>query len=281
VGQGEHNMGTVPVLTFQGRPRATVSIVGRSLLGDPRLYKDHFNLISEKRALERDQTFSILSIQLGQDQPLEEAKALTSDTVGTANALYSRGPAHFIAPDAAQIAHYERELEALERKIYRLVGLPWEGDTHQAETADSRRIKATELTRLLTGLADEAERIDYGIARLYFSAMDGPDQGPVHFAATPLHIEYPHEFQAQSALDEIAQLQAVLSAGLGNTANKLARQRSLPILLPDLSDEERATIQSEISTTPITAADASAQFKADLTRITSRESTMLSRQEGA
>lgn len=268
IGQGDHGMGRAPVIVFSGRRRATIPVIGRSILGDPRLYLDHFNLVSEQRSLERDQTFSVLSIELGQDQPLEDAKAIAGDTIGTANALFSRGPAKFIAADASNLEHYERAILALERTIYRLVGLPWEGDSKQAETAESRKLKAMDLNRLLSGMADEAERLEYAIAKAWFVAQDGPERGAENFAAAELTIEYPDEFQTQEVIDEVMELTAKLSAGMGRTANRIMRERALPVLLPDLTEAQQKDVTDELSSEAGSAADASSQFRADLLKVT-------------
>ena len=264
LGRGDHGMGELPVLVFTGRPRATLPIVGRSVLGDPRLFRDHFNLVSEKRSLERDQTFSLLNIELGTDQLAEEAKSLAGETVSTSSALFTRGPAKFIAPEAGPVAHYERELQNLERTIYRLVGLPWDGDGKQAETAESRKLKAMDLNRLLAGMAAEAERVEYAIARQWFIAQDGPERGQAAYEASELSIEYPTEFQTSEILDEILELRAKLSANLGPTASRILRERAVPVLLPDLTADQLATVTEEIGTTPVNTPDAASQFRGDM-----------------
>lgn len=279
---GDHQMGEVPVVVLQGRPRALVRLIGRSVLGDPRLYKDHFNLLSEQRALERDQTFSILNIPLGPEQTLDDAKALAGDTVGTTNALFTRDKAAaFIAPPDAPLAHYREQVTALERKIYRLVGLPWDGDSKQAETAESRKIKALDLNRLLASMADEAERVEYQLARLWFLAMEGPEKGEAAYEASGLSIKYPDEFQTQEILDVIAELRAKLSAGLGKTANTIARRRALPVLLPDLTQEETATVSAELESTPVSAADAASQFRGDLMKMVGQQGQPAAGDRGA
>ena len=264
LGRGDHGMGELPVLVFTGRPRATLPIVGRSVLGDPRLFRDHFNLVSEKRSLERDQTFSLLNIELGTDQLAEEAKSLAGETVSTSSALFTRGPAKFIAPEAGPVEHYERELQNLVRTIYRLVGLPWDVDSKQVETAELRKLKAMDLDRLLAGMAAEAERVEYAIARQWFIAQDGPERGQAAYEASELSIEYPTEFQTSEILDEILELRAKLSANLGPTASRILRERAVPVLLPDLTADQLATVTEEIGTTPVNTPDAASQFRGDM-----------------
>lgn len=259
--RGDHKMGEAPVVVLKARPRATVPVVGRSGLGDPLLYVDHYNLLSEKREIERSQTFSQLNIPLKDDQTPDDAQALLGNIASTQNVIFSRLPAQFLAPENTPLQHYSDELQSLERKIFRLVGLPWDADLRGAESAESRRIKALDLNRLLAGMADEAERVEYELARLWFIAMNGPEKGEQLYDDAELSIKYPDEFQTQEVLDVLVELRGKLAAGMGKTFNEISRKRALPVLAPDLTDEQLKEVEGEIEATPVESVTAAQQYR--------------------
>ena len=101
------------------------------------------------------QTFSMLNIQLGQDEDVATARGRLGDAASVESLVFSRGPASFIAPQDGPAKVYQSEIEALERKLYRMAGLPWEGDAAGAESADRRRDGDERVPSLLV---DDAQR---------------------------------------------------------------------------------------------------------------------------
>lgn len=267
---GAHEMGVTPIVPFYGRRRATIRVVGRSVLGDPKLYIDHYNLLSEKRSIERDQTFSILNIPLKDEQAVEDAQALAGNVIGTSNVLFSRLPAAFIEPSEGPVDHYETALAALERKIFRLIGLPWDSDAKGVETAESRKLKAKDLNRLLAGMADEAERMEYRLAELWFRATEGPARGEAAYEAAGVTISYPNDFQEAELLDVIAEIQAKLSLALGKTATTRLKEQAVDALLPDLDETTRQTITAELAQQAETVEQAAATFQTALLKAQAR-----------
>jgi hypothetical protein len=92
VQQGEHQMGRLPVVTLFAKRRPMHPQIGASVLGDPKLYVDLYNLVSEIRELLRNQTFGILNVPLGAGEnsmTLEDAKSMMTNSSGTENVLFS------------------------------------------------------------------------------------------------------------------------------------------------------------------------------------------------
>jgi hypothetical protein len=119
--------------------------------------------------------------------------------------------------------------DALERKLYRMAGLPWEGDSASAESADSRRLKAMDLNRLLAMYADEAERVEYQIAALWHTATTGEtDPARVAQALDQVVIHYPDEFATIDTAQAAADVRDVVTMQLGPTATAEARKRAVP-----------------------------------------------------
>ncbi len=242
-----HSFGECPVVVLRARKRTKAPAFGSSVLGDPMQYVDHYNLISEGRELLRNQVFSMLNIPLGPDETVVEGSQRLGDHAGTDSLLWTKGGmASFVAPPDGPSDRYEREILNLCRSIFRQIGLPWEGDSRDAESADSRRIKAMALNRLLSKLADEAERADYGIARLWFLATHGAERGQTEFEQAGVTIKHPDEFNTDEALAVIEEAKEALTLGLGKRANQLIRLRAVPKLLADLPAEDAQVIKQEI-----------------------------------
>lgn len=266
IGTAKHGFGELPVVPFYSRRRARIPVIGRPLLRDPRLFRDHFNLVSELRELLRSQTFSLLNIQLHENETVEMAKARMGDHAGTDTVLFTMGGAAFIAPADGPVAAYVEAIDQVERKMFRLVGLPWEGDSRDAEAADSRRLKAMDLNRTLAGHADEAERADYGIARLFYIGFYGREMGLRRFETNPPSIKHPDEFHTEEMLSVVEDVKAAMGLHLGKTANAILRKRTVPIVLKDLDTKTRETIEQEIDATPMDSLDAANEFSNTLAR---------------
>lgn len=251
-----HGFGECPVIPLYCRKRARVPVIGRSLLRDPRTFRDHYNQYSELRELERNQTFSIFHVQLGEEETIDEARGRLGTHVATDNVVFTKGGASYISPDSGPITSYLETLDKLERAIFRLIGLPFDGDGHSAETADSRRIKAMDLNRTLAGMADHLERFEHTVARLWFQGTYGAEEGYQLWKDTSITISYPEEFYIQQVVEAIADLREATSVRLGATAHSALRKRIVPIVLPDLDDDTQAAIEAEI--------DEEAQAEAEL-----------------
>ena len=257
---GSHGFGELPVATFYSKKRARIPVLGRLLLKEPRLFRDHYNLVSELRELLRGQTFSMLHIQLGDDEDVDTARGRLGDHAGTDTVIFTRGGCEFIAPADGPVATYASQIEAVERKMFRLIGLPYDNDSRDAEAAESRRIKAMDLNRTLAGHADEAERFEYAIARLFYIGFYGRAAGLARWEANPPVIKYPDEFNTEEILQVVDDTKAALGLQLGQTAATLLRKRAVPIVLKDLDADTREKIDAEIDATPYDPMTAAGDF---------------------
>lgn len=247
VAQGTHDYdGVLPVYVWYAKRRALTPFIGRSVLGDPQLYIDLYNLISETRELLRKQTFSIVNVPIG-DAPggVQREQELIGRQSGTGNLLFSTNPAQMLSADASNVTVYHEHMDRLTRLIYRLSVVAWEGDSKEAETAESRRIKREDLNQQLAAYADECRRLDafvtdmvyriaYGAAWETWREKDGLTlRWPDSFEVTPLE-ELTKQFSDAIALD------------LGETATKEIKKRAVRAVLPDVGDETQAAMDGEI-----------------------------------
>lgn len=245
--QGQHGFGQLPVTIWYAKRRAILPIIGRGLLGDGSLAKDHYNLISELRELFRAQVFSMLHIQLGNEETIQQARENLGDHAGTDAIVFSKGGANFIAPPDGPAARYTEEISNVERKIYRLASLPWETDSKDAEAEGSRKLKAADLNASLSSLADNAQELDYWIARMFYAGTYGAVRGKAAYEESKYRTEHPDDFNVQELMERAEEVQTVVEMGVGPTATKLLKASVIQVALPDLDRETKATIDRELA----------------------------------
>jgi hypothetical protein len=260
-----HGFGELPVRLWYCKRRARIPIIGRGLLGDGRLFKDHFNLISELREIFRAQTFNILNIPLQDDETVQDARNRMGEHVGTDSVVFTKGgQAIYVAPGDGPAARYTEELARVERKAFRLTSLPWESDSKEAEAEGSRQLKAADLNSSLASLADNAEEIDYFAARMYFQGTLGPERGLAAYKAAGIRIAHPDEFHVEQLLAKAEETKLVLELGVGPTAAKLLKAGVLQLALPDLDQTTRDTIEKELEAESTLAQQAQDKERQDL-----------------
>ncbi len=243
-----HPYGAPPVVMLYHKRRKRVPYLGASMLGDPRMYRDHFNLVSEMRELLRANTFSMLAIGLGETEEVSEAKGRLGDRAATDTIIWHKKGADYISPSDGPINAYVTAISDLERKMFRRVGLAWDsGDSYAPEAADSRRIKAMDLNRILSGQADESQRFEHRLARMWHIVNEGNvARGLAAYDDMGFQPNYPDEFYTQSALEQLEIIQAAEGIGFGRTAHALLRKAAVPILLRNVDEETKETINKEI-----------------------------------
>lgn len=252
---GDHGFGVLPVRVLYARRRPLTPTIGRSVLGDPALYVDLYNLISEVRELLRNQTFAILNVPLGADGSIEREMGLLGQTAGTQNVLFSSLPADYVSPEGTNVEVYHEHIDRLVRTIYRLAVVDWQSDSKDVESADSRQIKREDLQAMLAGYASECEQAEVGIARLVYRAHYG-ETWQTQWDADQPSIKYPTTFDVSGLLDEIEAVTAGIALELGETATREMKKRAVPRLLPDLPQSVLTEIEKEIDALEVvTAAD--------------------------
>lgn len=244
--------GVLPVALLYGQRRPFTPVLGQSILGDPKLYIDYYNLTSEIRELLRSQTFSILNVPLGVGADaitVEQAKAMSSEVVGTENAFFSGHPIQYVAPDSAQVEVYQTERTELLRTIYRLAGVPWEGDSRQVESGDAQRIKRDEFYARCAAYATECERFDYALAELWFRAEYG-DTWESAYDRAQVTIRYPQFFEPEPLETTLAAASAALALTMPKAFVDRLKQALVPKILPSLTPEEGQVIRQAIEAQP-------------------------------
>lgn len=250
INEGTHDFGVVPAFVLYAKRRAMTPFIGRSVLGDPQLYIDLYNLISECRELLRKQTFSILNIPIGDAAGgVQREQQLIGQQSGTGNILFTTNSAQMLSPDNANVESYHNHIDRLTRLIYRLAVVAWEADGGPAESAESRKIKRQDLNAILAGYADELQRVDRFVTSLVYRAYYG-DAADRWETNDQLTIRYPDTFDTPDLTAIVKQFSDALALDLGPTASGEVRKRAARIILPDTDETVMDAIDADINGTP-------------------------------
>lgn len=243
---GDHGFKALPVVMLYARRRAMLPTIGRSVLGDPALYIDLYNLTSEVRELLRNQTFAILNVPLGVDGSIEKETTLLGQTSGTQNVIFSSQPIDYVSPDGTNVQVYHEHIDRLVRLIYRLAVVGWEGDSKQTESGDSRKLKKEDLHQMLAGYAAECQNAEIQMAKLVYRANFG-DNWYAQWEADKPSISYPDTFDVTDLLTELETVTQGIALELGETATKEMKKAVARKLLPNLPQPTQAQVDKEIA----------------------------------
>jgi hypothetical protein len=251
--EGDHGFGRLPVIFQYAKRRAMSTVMGQSILGDPQLYIDLYNLTSELRELLRNQTFSILNVVLGTGpdaMSVEKAVALLTagGGTGTENVLFSAAASAYVTADAANVTAYQNERAQLMRTIYRLAGVPWEADSKDAEASGSLKLKREDMNQVLASYADECEKAEYQFVELWFR-FHYPDTWQQELEDAEVVIRYPDSFDTTPFVELLEQAQAALTLNMDEMSPTFAvelRRRLVAKFMPDASEETTNAITAEL-----------------------------------
>lgn len=255
IDEAEHGMGRLPIAFLYGRRRPLTPVIGKSVMGDPNNFIDHYNLGSEVRELQRTQTFAILNVPIGVDGNVEEEQAKIGSQSGTTSVLFSSQPIQYVSPEGTNVELYYDGIERLHRSLYRLAKAPWEGDSRVAESADSRRIKRDEQHQTLATYAAECQRTDDLLVELAYRAMHGAEQWEKAKKQDEPLTRYPEEFTPSDIDEVVARMADAMALDLGPTATKALKKATARQLLPGLSEKELQVIDGEIDAQNIQTAE--------------------------
>jgi hypothetical protein len=238
---GQHKFGCLPVVQLFGRRRPLYRHIGQSVLGDPKLYQDLFNLTSETRQLLRAQTFSFINIPLGVGDgamTVEQAKTMLGEVIGAMNVIFSGQAAQILSADAENVTVYHKEFDRRLRVIYRQAGVQFEADSKDAEAQGSLKLKREDMNTRLAAYADELEKADYALAKLWFLAMRGAEKGAKAYEDAKLEIRYPDSFDMTPFDAVLQQAQSALALDFPQIVMNEILKALLPKFLPDLDEDK-------------------------------------------
>lgn len=250
----EHGFGTLPIVILYGKRRPLTPVVGKPIIGDPDLYIDLYNLVSELRELLRNQTFAILNVPIGPEGDVAKESSILGQQSGTANVLLSTLKADYISPEGTNVEAYHTHLDRLGRMIYRLASVPWEGDSRAAEGAESRRLKRQELVSRLSKYAGELHRAEWAIVQLIYRLLNG-EQWEQALETDGVLVQYPKTFHPPDLNEVATNVGLALGLDLGETATKELKKQTTRAFLPQATTDQLKQIDEEIDAQEVLTAD--------------------------
>ena len=258
-----HQFGALPIVVQYGLRKALAPLIGQSILGDPNLYIDVYNLTSEIREILRAQTFGMLNVPLGTTADrvsAEEAKTMLGDEKGVENVLFSPGPAAYVQPDTDNVTVYQEERTQLMRTIYRMVGLPWESDSKDAEAEGSLQRKREDLNQRLSLYASNCQKAEEAIAKLWFRGTYG-DTWEREWDVAEVTISYPSNFDTQPFTEAAEMAAAAQTLGYGPKMLAEINKQLIPAFLPDATPQLVNEIEAECDSQAVANAEMDAKQK--------------------
>lgn len=240
-GETAHGFGQVPLAIYVHKPATDDAVRGTSMIkGAARLNRRHFNQTSELDEHLRSQVFAILQV------PVEGTDRIPSEiTTGVDNALPipkdSSQPYAYIAPPGSVADTYEKRIEVTVGEIYRIMRVEYARPTGGAVSGVAHAYEFEQTNRRL---GDFAAQVAMGRAWA-FDIVAGPlgvgddDREQMGFIA-------PTEFDVEDLAADLDNVQRTLGLGLGPTAQRLIRLRTIEKVLPHLNDDDRTQIEEEL-----------------------------------
>lgn len=239
--EAKHPFKQVPVAIFRRKPKPDDQVKGISLIaGSAVLNRRHFNLVSELDEHLRGQVFAILQVPVGStgDKPSEIIG-------GTDNCLpvpmdASQGYA-YISPDPSIAATYEKRIEVTVQEQFRIVRLEYSRPTGGATSGVAHAFEFEATNRTLADFSAHMARGEAWSFSIVAPALHVGDK-----ERDDIRISGATEFDVEDLAADLDNVQRGLGLGLGPTANKLLRLRTVNKILPNLDDDDRDDIEAEL-----------------------------------
>jgi hypothetical protein len=243
IASGEHSLGVIPIVRLFYRKSLTNSILGRSILPDPAVFIDYYNLDSEKREIFRQQTFSLLLISLGENSSRDDIQNLVLTGTNNALALPYGAKAEFISPDPEQARLIIEEQKQIIRTIFRLKHLKYDTDSGTEKSGEAYKWDYKDMHEILAGIAKNLETFEYQIVRL-ISLWTRNNE-----IASRFSVSYPREFNVHSLSETLETAAKLFELNLGTELRNTFSKRVLIPKLLSLTTEEKEKIFKNIEET--------------------------------
>ncbi len=239
IDEGVHALGVVPLARLYCKKSVQHPFIGKSILPDPDILIDYYNLDSEKREIFRQQTFSLLLISMGETGTREDIRNLVLTGTNNAIALPYGASAKFISPDPDQARLLIEEQKEIVRNIFRLKHLKYDTGGSAEKSGEAFRWDYKDMSELLAGLAANLEDFENRIVTI-ISKWGNDPRIRESFA-----VKYPRDFNIYSLRETLENAASLVSLGLGERVKTAFAQKALlPKLMP-LTEEEKRTILSD------------------------------------
>lgn len=234
-----HTWGQVPIVVFRGEPTPGERVRGRSIVSDAAVEaRSHFNIASEKREHERGQVFAILGVPVS-DMKADVGKIL----VGNHNAIKvpekSNMPLHYVAPPASVAESLETSMGASVKEMYRISRIEYEAPTRADTSGIARAYQFEQTNSRLRALAGGWARSEQEALRLVAKALGDKK-------SEKMTVTAPSDFSVEDLVTDLQNVASVLEQPIGDTARGEILKRTVDKVAPNMTQEQRLAVASEI-----------------------------------
>lgn len=248
VGQGEHNIGRIPIVQWFGRAARKRDILPPpEYLSIAKTNAHVYNLCSLLSQILYNQTFSILTMPV-------DNNGLQDVTIGTDNLLaYSaeagKAPS-FIAPDKGPAEVLMAQIDKLINEMYRMSGIDSVIGVQQAKSGVAKQWDFERTNQNLAAFAVRCENAEYDIIELY-CLWSGDN---IEYLC-----DYPRDFKVNDVSESLTQAQQAKDLEFkSDTFDSEILKKVIDAYMPNLEKETKDMIVKEAQA----AADELAQDKA-------------------
>lgn len=230
VGQGEHNIGRIPIVQWFGRAARKRDILPPpEYLSIAKTNAHVYNLCSLLSQILYNQTFSILTMPV-------DNNGLSDVTIGTDNLLAYPAEAgkapSFIAPDKGPAEVLMAQIDKLINEMYRMSGIDSVIGVQQAKSGVAKQWDFERTNQNLAAFAVRCENAEYDIIELY-KLWSGDN---IEYLC-----EYPRDFKVNDVTESLTQAQQAKdldfkSDTFGSEILKKVIDAYMPNLEPDTKD---------------------------------------------
>jgi hypothetical protein len=247
IGQGEHNIGRIPVVQWFGRAARKRDILPPpEYLSIAKTNANVYNLCSLLSQILYNQTFSILTMPV-------DNNGLQDITIGTDNLLAypfeSSNAPNFIAPDTGPAEVLMAQIDKLINEMYRMSGIDSVIGVQQAKSGVAKQWDFERTNQNLAAFAVRCENAEYDIIALY-KLWSGDN--------LEYFCEYPKDFKVNDVTESLTQAQQAKDLEFeSDTFDNEILKKVIDAYMPNLEKETKDAIVKEAQT----AADTKAQDK--------------------
>ena len=248
VGADTPGLGMVPTAILKPKPSYLSQMLGRPLVPNANLIRAMFNRASEEDELYREQSFSLLTVNVPQDGDVNLVKQDLGNEIGANRAVAVKGEIDYKTPDVAVPASIRENIAYLTREIYRAAHVRYQNDSLTKQSGESIRQENNELNEMLQGFSSAMEQCEKDIARAWFAWMTpgNPDAAQSAYEAAQIEAVYPKEFFLDDVQADIDASRDAIAMDLGETMNKRIKKKIVIRMEPDIPADVRDEVFQEI-----------------------------------
>ncbi len=243
----------VPLVSFQHKPNVEEPIRGVSMVGDASIASRRlFNLDSEMDEHLRSNVFALLQVPVpeGQEPPKEILAGSSNAVPVPANATRDY---KYVAPPASVSETLETRIKNTIREIFRRSRIQFGGEqVNQSGLAKSWDFEET--NRLLSDFVAQLAIGETDVYKLVALVMAVPED-----QIDAIRVVPQKDFAVEDLITELDAAEKALVLGLGPTMDMIIKRRLSAKLVENMSPEEIAQVEEELTTERDTALNSLAE----------------------